>query len=159
MKMNSNPLPQNPNNDIPDCYGYLVVQASTARGAIPLQGALVDVLTYEPLDTPPENLTDGILIATLTTDRDGNTPKLRLPSPPCANANSPDSGRPYSLYQCTVRLSGYYEQTHVGIPIYEGITVIQPVVLVPLPENGSELPPPETQYYETETDQITEEGG
>ena len=156
--MNDDQLPQNPQVFPENCYGYLVVQASTARGAIPLQGALVDVLTYEPLDPPPENLRDGVLVATLTTDSDGNTPKLRLPSPPCSNANSPEAGRPYALYQCTVRLSGYYEQTHVGIPVYEGITVIQPVVLVPLPENGSQLPPPGSQYYETEIDQVTEEG-
>lgn len=157
--MNNNSLPFNPDDFPEDCYGYLVVQVSTARGAIPLEGALVDVLTYEPLDPPPERLSDGILVATLTTDRDGNTPKLRLPSPPCSNANSPESGRPYALYQCVVRLAGYYEQTHVGIPVYDGITVIQPVVLIPLPENGSELPPPESQYFETEPDQITEEGG
>ncbi|MBE6529402.1 MAG: hypothetical protein E7680_02215 [Ruminococcaceae bacterium] len=156
--MNNNPLPFNPEDFPEDCYGFLVVQVSTARGAIPLEGALVDVLTYEPLDPPPERVADGILIATLTTDSDGNTPKLRLPSPPCSNANSPESVRPYALYQCIVRLPGYYEQTHVGIPVYEGITVIQPVVLIPLPENGSEVPPPESQYFETEKDQITEEG-
>lgn len=156
--MNNNPLPFYPEDPPENCYGYLVVQVSTARGAIPLEGALVDVLTYEPLDPPPENVSDGILISTLSTDRDGNTPKLRLPSPPCATANSPEAGRPYALYQCIVRLAGYYEQTHVGIPVYEGITVIQPVVLIPLPESGSELPPPEAQYYETEIDQITKEG-
>ena len=141
-----------------DCYGFLVVQVTTARGAIPLEGAQVNVLTYEPLDPPPEKLTDGNVVAVLTTDRDGNTPTIRLPAPPCSNSESPDSGRPYALYQCTVRLNGYYDQTHVGIPVYEGITVIQPVVLIPLSEDGTDLPAPETRYFETEADQIDEEG-
>ena len=143
MDMNDHPLPQTPNDEKGDCYGYLVVQVSTARGAIPLEGAIVDVLTYEPLDPPPEQANDGVLIATLSTDGDGNTPKLRLPAPPCSNVNSPEAGRPYALYRCIVRLAGYYEQTYIGIPVYEG---------------GSELPPPETQYYETETDPVPREG-
>ena len=141
-----------------DCYGYLVVQVTTARGAIPLEGAQVDILTYEPLDPPPENPIDGVAIATLVTNSDGNTPKIRLPSPPCSNANSPDSERPYALYQCIVHLSGYYDQTHVGITVYEGLTVIQPVVLIPLPEDGTDLPLPEGRYFETETDEVNEEG-
>ena len=126
-----------------DCFGYLVVQVTTARGAIPLEGAQVSILTYEPLDPPPDDPTDGTAVALLTTDRDGNTPTIRLPSPPCSNSQSPDAGRPYALYQCTVRLKGYYDRTYVGIPVYEGITVIQPVVMIPLPESGSELPPPD----------------
>lgn len=153
--MNEQPFPAVPETD---CYGYLVVQVTTARGAIPLEGAQVDVLTYEPLDPPPDGRTDGIAVAMLTTDRDGNTPTIRLPSPPCSNSESPDAGRPYALYQCTVRLNGYYDQTHVGIPVYEGITVIQPVVMIPLAENGSGLPSPETRSFETETDRVTEEG-
>ena len=138
------------------CYGFLVVQVTTARGAIPLENAQVDILTYDPVDPPPE--TKGMLIATLTTNSDGNTPTIRLPSPPCSNAGSPDSGRPYALYQAEVRHEGYYDQVHVGIPVYEGITVIQPVVLIPLPENGSGLPAPETRYFDTETDEINEGG-
>ena len=151
--MNNEPFPT---PDEQECYGFLVVQVTTARGAIPLEGAQVDILTYEPLDPPPE--TAGRMIATLLTDRDGNTPTISLPSPPCSNANSPDSGRPYALYQCNVRYDGYYDQTHVGIPVYEGITVIQPVVLIPLPEDGSALQPPETRYFDTETDEINEKG-
>lgn len=151
--MNNEPFPT---PDEQECYGFLVVQVTTARGAIPLEGAQVDILTYEPLDTPPE--TPGKMIATLLTDRDGNTPTISLPSPPCSNANSPDSGRPYALYQCNVRYDGYYDQTHVGIPVYEGITVIQPVVLIPLPEDGSALPAPEMRYFGTENGQTDEEG-
>ena len=154
--MNNDPTPNPTPANL--CYGYLVVQVSTARGAIPLEGALVDILTYDPLDPPPSNPIDGTLITTLVTDRDGNTPTIRLPSPPCSNANSPESGRPYALYQCNVRLDGYYDQTHVGIPVYQGITVIQPVVLIPISEDGTDVPPPETRYFDTETDEITEEG-
>ena len=73
--------------------GYLIVQVTTARGAIPLEGAKVDIRSYEAEDTSaPE--TRGDVIASLTSGRDGNTPRVSLPTPPRAASESPGNIRP-----------------------------------------------------------------
>ncbi len=129
--------------------GYLIVQVTTARGAIPLEGAKVDIRSYEPEDTSaPE--TRGDVIASLTSGRDGNTPRVSLPTPPRAVSESPGNIRPYALYQAEVTLDGYFAQAYIGIPIFDGITAIQPAVIIPLPENGTNsVPQPdEIRFFE-----------
>lgn len=136
-----------------NCYGQLIVQVTTAQGAIPLEGAQVDVRSYEPEDVEdPESY--GNVIASLVSGRDGNTPPIRLSSPPCSFADGPGGEKPYRLYQAEVFLEGYYNQNYIGIPIYEGITVIQPAVMIPLPENGSVDTPNDTRYFESEEPEL-----
>lgn len=127
------------------CYGALIVQVTTARGAIPLENATVDVFPYDPDSPEPE----GDLIASLRTDRSGNTPVIRLPAPTCSGSDSPGGPRPFSLYRASIRKIGYYDQSYSGIPIYEGITVIQPAILIPMAENGSAYPPPSRDFENT----------
>ena len=43
--MNNEPFPT---PDEQECYGFLVVQVTTARGAIPLEGAQVDIRPKPP---------------------------------------------------------------------------------------------------------------
>ena len=43
----------------------------------------------------------------------------------------------YALYQAEVTLEGYFDQNYFGIPVFDGITAIQPAILIPLPENGT----------------------
>ena len=127
--MDSQPFPDAVPSE--NCYGQLIVQVTTAQGAIPLEGAQVDIRTYEPAEVDdPESY--GNVIASLVSGRDGNTPLIRLASPPCSNGDAPGGKKPYRLYQAEVFLEGYYDQNYIGIPIYEGITVIQPAVMIPL---------------------------
>lgn len=140
--MNESPRPTPPEET---CYGSLIVQVTTARGAIPLEGAFVDVFPFDPESPAPE----GELIASLRTDRSGNTPIIRLPAPTCEGSDAPGGKRPFDLYRVTIRKPGYYEQSYSGIPIYEGITVIQPAIMIPLSENGSAYPPPSRDFENT----------
>ena len=133
-------------NSTNECFGSLIVQVTTAQGAIPLEGARVDIRSYNPENA----LESGDIIASVRSGRDGNTPAVRLVSPPCTYADSPGGPKPYYLYQADVFLNGYYDQVYVGIPIYDGITVLQPAVMVPLPEDGSTDPSRETRYFETD---------
>ena len=55
--------------------GYLIVRVTTARGAIPLAGAQVDIRDYEDENTAAP-VTQGDIIASLVSGRDGNTPKI-----------------------------------------------------------------------------------
>lgn len=112
--------------------GYLIVHVTTARGSIPLEGAQVNVRNYYP-DLTPER---GDVIASLTTNRDGNTEPFPLPAPPRSNSVHPDSGNAYASYNLDVYMEGYFAQNYINVPVFDGITAIQPVDMIPLPENG-----------------------
>ena len=116
--------------------GYLIVRVTTARGAIPLAGAQVDIRDYEDENTAAP-VTQGDIIASLVSGRDGNTPKIPLPAPPAADSETPGARQPFSRYSVEVTLPGYRSQTYLGVPIFDGVTSLQPAVLVPLPEDGS----------------------
>ena len=129
--------------------GYLIVHVTTAGTAIPLAGAKVNIQTYAR-----ENVSDpqtrGDTIASLITGTDGNTLRLPLSAPLKILSEAPNHETPYSLYQTEVTLEGYASQVYSGIPIFDGITSIQPIILIPLPENGEQnLPRPDsTRYFE-----------
>lgn len=108
--------------------GFLKVKVSTARGAIPLQGAKVAVRGTKADES-------GI-IALLTTDRGGLTPTIALPAPAKAESESPGNVRPYSEYNLEVTLDGYQSQYYYNLPIFATITSVQSADLVPLLENG-----------------------
>lgn len=107
--------------------GRLIVRVFTASGAVPLEGAVVVVR-----NTP----SGGGIIASLITDRSGIAPALALPAPPRARAQRPGGAVPYSIYGIDVFLDGYYTPIFESVPIYDGITSVQNVGMIPLPENG-----------------------
>ncbi len=128
--------------------GYLIVHVTTARGAIPLEGAQIVIRNY--LDPPAEDRGDAV--ATLVSGRDGNTVRLPLSAPPRISSTKPNNGPPFASYVAEVRLEGYYDRIYSGIPIFDGITAIQPADLIPLPENGTpdSFTPDSTQATEGE---------
>ena len=126
--------------------GYLVVHVTTARGAIPLEGAAVHIRTNEDADTTPRA---DILYAT-TTNRDGNTERIPLAAPPREATMKPSEVPPFSTYHLEVRREGYGMQSFISLPIFSGITSVQPVDLIPLPEDGmgNVLRPSDEKFYE-----------
>ena len=107
-------------------YGYIRVTVRTAGGAIPIPRAIVTV--------KDEN---EALLAVFFTDENGNTPTLKVIAPPISNTQSPGAGgAPFSLYNIDTDKSGYKSVRNVGVPVYPGITAIQPVELVPVSEDG-----------------------
>jgi hypothetical protein len=44
---------------------------------------------------------------------------------------------PFSTYLAEIRMEGYRNQNFIGIPIFDGITALQAVDLIPLPESGA----------------------
>ena len=126
--------------------GYLVVHVTTARGAIPLEGATVSIRSNEDTDTTPRA---DILYAT-TTNRDGNTERIPLAAPPREASMKPSEVPPFSTYHLEVRREGYGMQSFVALPIFSGITSVQPVDLIPLPEDGTGnvLRPDDERFFE-----------
>ncbi len=113
--------------------GYLIVNVSTARGAIPLPGASVTVFYDE------ENNTSVYTV--LTTDMSGKTDKIELPAPPRSLSESPGSAKPYATYTLQIDKDGYYRITNTNVPIFSGVTSIQPVEMIPKAEYN-----PDTTY-------------
>ncbi len=108
--------------------GRLAVRVFTADGAIPLNGATVIIR-----DIPQAG---GGIVATLLTERSGLTPVITLPAPPRALAQTPGNIKPFASYGIDVSLPGYYTPIYESVPIFDGITSVQSVPMLPLPENG-----------------------
>ena len=139
------------NNQEERGMGYLVVHVTTARGAIPLEGAQVFVRRRFPEDESVR----GDIYTTAVTDRSGNTERLALPAPPRDASLSPGNGKPYASYDIEVAQEGFFLHRYISIPIFDGITAIQPADMIPLPENGfpDGLTPDGELYFRTDESQ------
>ncbi len=107
--------------------GYLIVRASTASGAIPVEGVTVIV---QGRDEENSNV-----FLSLITDRNGLTQKITLPTVSRDESLTPSANiKPYSLYNIEVYKDGYYPQHYSGVAIFEGITAVQNARIIPLSE-------------------------
>ena len=127
--------------------GYLIVRVSTALGAIPLPSATVIIRK-----NLGETMSDerGAVVQTLITDRDGKTEKIALDTPPRSQSTSPGGAFPYATYNIEVEALGFSRAFFNNVPIYDGITSIQPAILVPLAQNGNHdgISDEEDSYYD-----------
>ncbi len=110
--------------------GYLIVNVSTARGAIPLSGATVTVMYDEP--------DNSSIFAVLTTDNSGKTERIELPAPSRMLSESPGNSKPYATYDLQINKDGYYAVTIGAAPVFAGVTSVQPVEMLPLAEYDSD---------------------
>ena len=126
--MDQSSMQSQPNRD---GVGYLLITVTTARGAIPLEGASVQI-------RDPQRDNADILFA-LTSDRDGKTPRIPLSAPSVTLSQSPsqsNSTLPYAFYTVEVMADGYHSLLFQNVAVFDGITSVQPAVMIPLPENG-----------------------
>ncbi len=117
---------------LPDSQGYLIVKVSTARGAIPLEGATVNIRGGDQNNS-------GVLFS-LRTDRDGQTERITLPTPPRSASESPGNTTPYATYHIDVFRDGYIPLAFHNVPIFPSIVSIQPAVMIPGPEYADLTP-------------------
>ena len=119
-------------NDQSRGYGYMIVRVTTARGAIPLENAIVTVHNYDPEFESGR----GDIISVYQTNSSGLTERFALPAPPRELSTSPGMGKSYETYNLSVTKSGYYQQYYSNVPVFEGITAVQSADMIPLPDNG-----------------------
>ena len=50
----------------------------------------------------------------------------------------PGTTKPYASYLVEIEKEGYYTVTNSGVPVFSGITSIQPVDLIPISESDSQ---------------------
>ncbi len=113
----------NPSSERPDSLGYLIVKVSTARGAIPLEGASVSIQGAEA--------GNANIVYSLRTNRDGQTERIALPTPARAESQTPSNVAPYSHYNIDVFRDGYVPLRFQNVPVFPTIVSIQPAVMVP----------------------------
>ena len=144
------------NNDQTSNLGYMIVRVTTARGAIPIEGALVTVTNY----VESTGLGRGDVISVHKTDRSGITEKISLPTPPRSLSMSPGNGKGYTTYNVSVAKEGYYTQNYINAPVFEGITSIQSADLIPLPDNSQtdNFTTEGNLFFETENSMLESRG-
>ena len=107
-------------------YGYIIVKATTAGGALPVEQAVVTV----------RDLEDRI-ISIMFTDSSGLTQRLKVLAPPKSNSASPGTDLPpFYDYNIDTDKEGFISVRNVDVPVYPGITSIQTVELLPLSEGN-----------------------
>ena len=129
---NATAAPENstsPEMPAADAFGSLAVQVTTARGAVPVDGALVVI---------SEDGEDGAerMLFTLQTNNSGETQTVRLATYPLSLSQNPDFfGKPYKDYTITTSKPGYYTVINKNVPVFADRFSIQPVNMISLPEN------------------------
>ena len=120
--------------------GYLKVQVTSAGGAFPVEGAQVNVSD-----------SDGGAVASLRTDRSGLTPTISLTAPPRSLSQRPENGGeiPYSTYTVQVVRDGYFSAEDYFVPVFDTVTSIQKVNLIPLSDLSPLTPSPRPVTVET----------
>ena len=101
--------------------GNLRVDVTDELGR-PITGATADIsYTGEP------NLT----IEELTTDSNGQTSLISLPTPPLIYSENPGIEQPYSEYNILIKAPGFAPVSVNGAELFSGQTSIQSIRLIP----------------------------
>ncbi len=127
--------------DRPDT-GLLQVNVNSILGSRGISGATVQIFDANE----PENI-----IEELTTNADGQTEAITLPTPPREYSLTPSAQQPYSIFNIRIIAPGYETIEISGAEILSGETALQNIAMMPLDDalgNSEELfvIPPHTLY-------------
>jgi len=126
-------------DSLTDSIGFLTVNVRTANGALPIEGALVNI--YENYEIENGNgdktNTNGHLIYSTRTNSFGQTEKLALPTKSASLSQKPGNIRPFMSYNIFASKDGYFDSDIINMPVFQGITSVQPINLIPLSEFSS----------------------
>lgn len=131
-------------NNENDSVGFLIVSVNTANGALPVEGATVTVYGG--------NEAESDVIYSLKTDESGRTEKVVLSTKSKELSTEPGNIAPFKSYNIEVSAPGYYDNNYINVPIFQGITSLQGVSLIPLSEFSAPndyIPNSGRRYFET----------
>lgn len=106
-------------------HGRLIVVAVTGNGAFPVEGAHVTVTQ--------RSSTGDQVIYLLRTDDSGETPAVRIDTPPASLSQQPGSIQPYALCDIRIFANGFFRNEAFNVPIFAGVTSRQVFQMIPLP--------------------------
>lgn len=118
-----------------DILGYIQVRTFTASQATPVPNA--DVVISKG---------DTILYQ-LKTNENGATRVVALPTVSKELSQQSGNPSPYETYDIRIKAPGYLNVISKDVPVFEGITGVQNVAMLPLPEFSENI---ETEYFNTE---------
>ncbi len=117
-----------PNSENMEGVGKLKVRVTSVRGLYPIKNAIITVFTGDA-----ENMT---VIAEGTTDQSGTSPTFSLPAPAASLSDSPDpASRPYALYNILTAADGFRGTYNYNAAVFDGVTSLQTVELIPVTES------------------------
>lgn len=109
--------------------GSISFRIYTARGALPVKGAVCTV--SKTFGGEPH------VIFTQVTDESGITKEMPLPAPSRSLSQQPENSvMPYALYDAAIKADGYSTVELTNIPIFDGVSSIQRVAMIPANGNG-----------------------
>ena len=136
-----------------ESIGFLIVNVNTANGALPVEDAMVTIYSSNMTSGSEENqFLESNIIYTLKTNKSGKTEKVALQTKSKNLSLSPMTPIPYDSYNITITADGFYDSSYLGVPIFQGITSLQNVSLIPLSEFASPndyIPNSQRQYKES----------
>ncbi len=122
--------------DIRDFYninnrrGTLRFRVYTAREALPVSGALIEVTKVIG--------NDKHTFYKLTTDISGNTPIIYLPAPSSALSQDPENTtQPYALYDVYITADNFGDVSIKDLPVFDGILSEQSIAMTPNAAGGA----------------------
>ena len=102
-------------------FGTLIFQVTGGQGVFPIAGATVTIT---------KALDDQLGISvTVITDESGKTEPISLPAPSRELSQSPNNGIVYAAYQAEISAPNHVTTKIRDLPVFDGITTIQPVNL------------------------------
>lgn len=110
-------LSQNP------AFGTLIFQVTGGQGAFPVPNATI-LLTKQLNDQQS-------LSFTVVTDESGKTAPVSLPAPSRELSQRPGNSIVFATYQAEISAPNYVTTKIRDLPVFDGITTIQPVSLSP----------------------------
>lgn len=120
--------------------GKLIVNVRTADGSIPVPYPSVSVYSYDD-DT-------STLIAEMVGNASGSTDPLEITTPNRSESEHPGGAKGYTSLIVHVEKEGFIPNQFIGTAVFPGITTIQQVNLIPIPEFSEGNEP--TTYFESE---------
>lgn len=109
--------------------GILVTRVFTSRGQLPVQDATVSVVLHSPAGRQQ-------LLSIQTSNRSGNTDPVAIETPDPQSSQTPDHPDPFTLCDIWVERPGFQLLLVQNVQIFPGISSIQDLPLIPLPEAG-----------------------
>lgn len=105
--------------------GQLTFSVTSTVGMIPVENATITISDQNA----PENI-----LATVTTDENGQTQNITLQAPPFAFSQAPGQERPYASYDVEISAPGYENVRIEGTEVLSDAISLQPVRMNPVEE-------------------------
>ena len=116
-----------------DGTGKIIVEVTTARGAVPIEGADI-VIDRLDLDDPKSRMK---LVAVETTNQSGRTREVEVKTVSRELSLVPGNGNPFSTFYVSAAEAGFEPVKNRPVDVFSNEVSILKIDLVPKPENLS----------------------